>query len=112
MSARTEDCQGGVGGDDAGRVLGSAAVHAHVLQLHVRDEKHVIVGHDVHASFTCGGEVRASVLLPSDLWVRVAAGGTLEAGRGASPDGNIVWYFGEGWQHCKIQTIRLAGRKS
>lgn len=95
MSGRTKDCQGGVRGNGAGRVLGGTAVKPHVLYLHICDEKYIIIGHDVHASFTSSREIRASILLPSDLGVRVAGGRTFKTGRGAGADGEVVGDFGK-----------------
>ena len=59
----------------------------------------------MHAALASGGEVRASVLLPGDLGVGVAGGGTFEAGRGAGPDGDVVGHFGEGREHCGADRV-------
>lgn len=59
----------------------------------------------MHAALPSGREVCASVLLPGDLGVGVAGGGTFEAGRGASPDGDVVGHLGEGREHCRADRV-------
>ena len=96
ITCLTQHGEAGVGRHGACRVLGGAAVHAHVLRLHVCDEEHVVVRHHVHAALTGGGEVRAPVLLPGDLRRRVALRRTLQPGRGARTDGSVLGRLDEG----------------
>lgn len=108
--ALTQHGEGGVGGHGPRRVLGGAAVQAHVLRLDVRDEEHVVVGHDVHAALPRGREVRAAVLLPGDLRRRVALGGALQPRRVAHPDGAVPRSLHEGRQNCGRRRRRLCER--
>ena len=103
----TEHAERGVGGHQAGRVARGAAVHAHVLGLHVGDEEDVVVGHDVHAALAGGGEVGAAVLLPGDLGGGVALGGTLQPRRLARADGAVPRRLQEGRQDCGPKKMSL-----
>lgn len=89
QSSLTQHGERGVGRHGARCVLGGAAVHAHVLQLDVRDEEHVIVRHHMHPPLACRREVRASVLLPCDLGGGVPLGRTLQLGSVARTDGVV-----------------------
>lgn len=102
----TQHCEGGVGGDGARCVFGSAAVYAHVLRLDVHDEEHVVIGHDVHTTLPCSGEIRAAVLLPGDLRCRVALCGALEPRGVACPDGAVPGSLYEGWENCGQRSLR------
>lgn len=114
----TQHGQSGVGRNGAGRVPGGAAVQAHVLRFDVRDEEHVVVGHDVHPALPGGGEICAAVLLPGDLRCGVALGGALQSGLVTRPDGAVSGRLDEGRKNCgqniqmRLRTRRAASAQS
>lgn len=99
-STLTQHSERDVGGDHSCCVFGRAAVHTHVLRLHVHYEEHIIIGHHLHAPFTGCREIRASVFLPSNLrrWITFCR--TLQAGLRPSPDGEVTWGLHKRRQYC------------
>lgn len=61
---------------------------------YIRDEEHVVVRHDVHAAPPERQKSVPPILLPGDLGVGVAGGGTFEACQESSPDGDVMGHLG------------------
>lgn len=94
----TQHSERGVGRQTACLIFGSAAVHAHVLCLHIGNEKCVVFRHDMHPSLTGSREVDAPVFLPGNLGGRVSLCRTLQPCHSASPDRQVHGCLQEGGQ--------------
>lgn len=102
---RTQDSQGCICRNASRAILSCAAIHPDVLYLHIHDEEHVILRHNVHASLASRREVCAPVLLPGYLWGWVSQGSALQACHGPRTDGKVHGGLGERRQHWNPKTM-------
>lgn len=91
----TKNSDGDISHDGAHNISCGTAVDAHVATFDLNDEKPVILWYDVHPTFTSGGEIISSVLLPRNFRGWGASGCTIKSSGTSSSNRNIHWYFGK-----------------
>lgn len=92
----TQHSKSGIGRQAARLVFGRAAIDAHILRLHISNEKSVIVWHDMHPSFTGSREIDTAIFLPCDLGCWVSLCSALQPSDCPGADGQIHGCLQEG----------------